>query len=374
MKLVLVIISLALCVAENSSAKLLCYLCTNTQVESIRSSQPDTTKPNDIRLMLLPIVFRSPDTGFAGGILPQLIFQKNEEYSPSTLRLDAYYTQNSQYHILLRSNNWIKQDKYNLTAKVSLKHWPTSFYGIGNEIQNDNNESFTETLYEADFDLGKRIDNGLYLGVGSLFRYGKIGSLETEGQLVNSNIPGTGNTLVTGIKSSITFDTRDSHFYPTKGSLHKVYLSGSFNTIGSDYEFIKYGIDARKYISITNNQILAIRAQGTFTIGELPFRILPSIGSSLRGYSSAKYIDKNMFSLQFEYRIVPVFWRLGIVIFAGTGDVFDSIDDIQFEKLKHMAGIGLRYVVFRDENINIRFDFSIGRQSTGDYIDLSEAY
>lgn len=334
----------------------------------------DSTDQNNIRLMLLPILFRSPDTGFAVGVLPQVIFLSTETSNPSTLRMDTYYTQKNQYHFLLRSNNWIQSNQLNLTGKLSLRHWPTSFYGIGNNTSADWKESFTETLYDASLGLSKHVGSNLYLGGGALIRNGKVNSTERGGLLKTEMVRGTGNTFITGMNIGITYDSRDNHFFPTKGSYHKLNLFGSFRGLGSDHKFIKISMDVRKYFSISRIKTLAVRAEGIFSGGEVPFRMLPSIGGSLRGYSSARYIDRHMVSIQLEYRIVPVFWRLGLVVFAGTGDVFSNVDEIQFNNLKDMVGIGLRYVFFRDEKINIRFDVGIGRQSSGDYIDLSEAY
>lgn len=342
--------------------------------DSFHATVQDTAGQSKLRLMLLPILFRSPDTGFAGGVLQQLIFRSAGASNPSTLRLDAYYTQENQYHILLRSNNWIRNDQLNLSGKLSVRHWPTSFYGIGNDTSDDDKESFTESLYDISLGARKLIAKSLYLGGGATLRYAEIETFDTSEHLNSGNIAGSGNSFVTGISSDLTYDTRDNHFYPTTGSNHKLNLFGTLKNFGSQYSFLQLSLDARKYVSLPGKQSLAFRGISTFSFGEMPFRMLPAVGGSLRGYPSSRYIDRHLVSIQVEYRVVPVFWRLGFVIFAGTGDVFSGADDIRFNNFKHMAGMGLRYVIFRDENINIRFDFGIGRQSSGDYIDLTEAY
>jgi outer membrane protein assembly factor BamA len=342
--------------------------------DSLHISASDTTDQSSARLMLLPILFRSPDTGFALGVLPQLIFHSGSSTNPSTLRLDSYYTQENQYHILLRSNNWLRKDRLQLLGRGSLKKWPTSFYGIGNDTSEELKETFTEFLYEANVSFKRRVGKSYFIGLGGSVRYAKISSKESGGILAEESIPGSNDTFISGLDATATYDTRDNHFFPASGSYHQLSFYGSPQFLGSDYSFVRLSADLRTYFSVADNQVFAIQATSSVSGGDVPFRMMPSVGRNLRGYSSARYIDKHMFSIQCEYRVVPIFWRLGFVVFAGTGDVFSNINDIKLNNMKHMAGFGIRYVFFRNEKINIRFDFSFGRQSAGDYIDLTEAY
>ena len=339
-----------------------------------QQSISDSTDQDGLRLMILPIVFRSPDTGFAFGVLPQLIFRTATASNPSTLRMDAYYTQNGQYHIQARSNNWLRNDQIQLTGKASIKKWPTSFYGIGSSISSDLQESFTESLYEAEAGFKRRFKRNYFVGAGGSVRYAKISSVEAGGILAAGSVPGSSDSFISGVDAALAYDTRDNLFFPSSGSYHQLNLFGSSKYLGSDYSFLRATADFRKYLRVFDSQVLAIQAVGTFSNGLVPFRMMPPVGGDLRGYSSARYINKHAVSLQMEYRIVPLFWRLGVVFFAGTGDAFSSFSDIDAGRLKHIAGLGIRYVFFQDEKINIRFDISFGRRSFGDYIDLLEAY
>lgn len=342
--------------------------------ETSESVNTDSTRQNRARLMLLPIIFKSPDTGLAAGVLPQLVFRSSSTGNPSRIRMDSYYTQNRQYHLLLRSTYWFADNNRNLTGKVSLKEWPTSFYGIGKHASSGSQEKFTETLYEASVEATGRIAPGLFAGAGYGMRYGKLAVDDTDGALFSGSIPGSGTTFISGVHGVLRFDTRDNHFFPTSGSLHRVELFGAMKPLGSDYGFTRLTVDLRRYFSFHPAHALAVQAIGIATGGTVPFRMLPSAGSTLRGYSTVRHIDRNLVALQLEYRVVPVAWRLGMVAFGGVGEVFDRPADIQLNKLKFAAGIGLRYQFSRPEKINIRFDYGLGRDSSGDYIDLNEAF
>lgn len=335
---------------------------------------PDSTDDNQLKWMILPIIFKSPDTGLAFGVLPQVVFRTGSSGNPSSIRMDSYYTQNRQYHLLLRSTWWFKQDTRNLSAKFSLKEWPTSFYGIGNYTRTDDKEKFTETLYDVSINFTQRIAGNLHAGAGTGFRYGKIRPDESNGMLASNSITGSGNTLISGLSTVLRYDSRDNHFFPATGRYHKAEMFASLKPLGSDYGFASLTVDLRRYFSLHPSHVIAFRAVGIATTGAVPFRMRPSAGSFLRGYSSVRYIDNHLLSLQMEYRVVPLAWRLGFVAFAGIGEVFNRPDDIRWDHLKYNVGIGIRYVFSRSEKINIRFDYGIGRGSSGDYLDLEEAY
>jgi outer membrane protein assembly factor BamA len=347
--------------------------------DSAKGIRPDSTDHENIRnknarVLLLPIIFRSPDTGFAAGVLPQIIFRNALSDNPSSIRLDAYYTQKRQYSILLRPALWLKGDRINLTARFALKDWPTSYYGIGNNTPPGAREQFTERTIETSIEGKRLILPGTFAGVGYSFRYGNIITEDDRGELNSGTISGTGRTLVSGFKGVLVHDTRDNHFFPGRGVLHRFEFFAALTPAGSDHGFIRSTIDLRYYIPLNSSHLIAMQAIGVTTTGDVPFRMLSSVGNDLRGYSSVRHIDRHMMALQLEYRVVPVAWRLGFTVFAGAGDVFHHVRDIRPDRIKYSAGIGIRYVFSKSEKINIRLDYGFGRKSSGDYIDITESF
>lgn len=338
-------------------------------------AEADSAVDRSPRLLLLPIVFSSPDTRLGLGVLPQIIFRSAGSGNPSSLRLDSYYTLNKQYHILLRPRIWLDGNSKNLTGKFSFKKWPTSFYGIGNRTLAEGKEKFTETLYEASVEGVTRIGSGYYAGVSYTGRYAEIDPDSSAGLLVSgTGLTGNGTSFVSAVGAVFKLDTRNHQFYPTRGSYHTVELLWSDHWLGSDFGFTRISADFRRYLPINEKQVLALRGMVTVSGGNVPFRMLSSVGSTIRGYSSVRYIDRHMAGFQVEYRFVPVAWRLGLTLFAGAGEVFGRPSDIRIDNLKYNAGIGIRYQFSRSEKINIRYDYGIGRDSSGDYLDLEEAY
>lgn len=351
-------------------------------IPSVRAQSeapPDTaaTEPADSsrrgRLALLPIFFRSPDTGAAFGILPQYIFHLGADSRPSNIRLDAYYTQKQQMHILLRPSLWLPGNRYQIDGRFSFRHWPNSFYGIGIDAPSDA-ETFTERLFETRLQVQHQLRPGLFAGLQYSFRYGKLIETEAGGQLAQETITGSTRGVASGLSLVASWDTRDHVFYPSAGGYYRVALGGFGAVLGSDYNFQTLSIDLRQYTTVFRSHVLAVQMDASFTGGDPPFRMLPGLGETLRGYSSMRYIDRNRVAVQVAYRMVPVWWRLGVVVFGGLGTVAGRLDGFSLNEIKAAVGAGLRFQIYRSDRINIRFDYGIGMGSSGDYIDLTEAF
>jgi len=77
---------------------------------------------------------------------------------------------------------------------------------------------------------------------------------------------------------------------------------------------------------------------------DLPFFMLPSLGggSNLRGYSSWRFRDRSSLLMQAEWRIMVNRYR-DTAFFYDTGTVAPGPRDLDFNKLKHDYGFGVRF-------------------------------
>jgi hypothetical protein len=339
---------------------------------------PDSSDRARGRLALLPIIFSSPDTRFAFGVLPQYIFRLAPDSRPSSLRADAYYTLNKQYSVQLSPDVWLANDRYRIGGKIVFRDWPTSYYGIGGsrEMASDSldHESFTERLFGVSAEVQRRLFPGLFVGLSYAVRHGRIKDLSPGGELASGRVTGSGTGTASGIGLILTWDTRDHIYFPTSGSLHRTSAAVFDAILGSDYGFGGFEIDLRRYVPLALRHVVALKLEGSFRSGAPPFRMLPGLGESLRGYNTTRHIDRHRASIQVEYRFVPVWWRLGFVVFAGVGDTASRIQDLGRRQPKYAFGFGIRGVAFEGEMITVRFVFGFGQASSGDYLDLNEAY
>jgi len=163
--------------------------------------------------------------------------------------------------------------------------------------------------------------------------------------LISEEITGTDGGITSGLGFKFTLDSRDNIFYPSKGGYYQLSAVYYQKIYGSDFIFNNYIIDLRRYLSATEDHIFAFQVYSNFVGGNTPFFKLPALGGSslMRGYYEGRYRDKYYFTTQAEYR-TELFKRIGLVGFAGVGEVAGSISDYKLSGLKYSFGIGVEKV------------------------------
>ena len=88
-------------------------------------------------------------------------------------------------------------------------------------------------------------------------------------------------------------------------------------------------------VMLKENHIIAFNSVLFMNYGGVPFLDMSRVGGDdiLRGYASNRFRDHHFSGVQLEYRF-PVWWRFGMVVFAGLGDVFRTPADLRLNNLK----------------------------------------
>ena len=323
---------------------------------------------------VLPILFSSPDTGFGFGVLPQYVFRPDTATRPSNMRLDVYYTQERQFNVTGRGRLWLPGNRYRLSGKMQLREWPTSFYGVGNTFMDSLKERYTERSLSASAEVQRRFRPGLYAGARLEVRHSSMVERAPGGVLANERIVGSAGGQALGLGFVFSSDTRDAVFYPTAGRVIRLETRLYGRLAGADFGFAQHRLDARRYIRLYGPHVLAVQGTMRLTTGTPPFQMLHGVGEVVRGYSSKRYADRHLLAVQAEYRVAPLVWRLGLAVFAGAGQVAHALSDFSIDRFHLAYGAGLRVLIIRSEHINVRWDFGFGAESSGDYLDLDEAF
>ena len=196
----------------------------------------------------------------------------------------------------------------------------------------------------------------------------------TVGTLVDNTFGGSGG-ITHGIGPLAVYDSRDHVFYPSKGW----YIEGKVLTfqpfLGSDYDFTKGVLDVVNYAQIHKNGIIASHFNYQFAKGRVPFNMMSLLGGTkrMRGYYEGRFRDNNALILQSEYRLqLP--WRFGMVIFADIGQVFDRFAYMKMNEWRWTAGGGLRFMLDTERKLNVRLDYGFGKNTSGFYLTIGEAF
>lgn len=341
----------------------------------VEEAETDSLRKKRSGFTVFPILFRSPETKWAGGTSVNYYYHHAADQStsrPSTISPTLIYTQKKQIISTIGVDLW-EDDKYNVTGSGGYIKFPDTFYGIGTNTSVDMAEDYTQRIFFLGLGFQKQVRRDFYLGVNYQFGHGKMMEVERDGLLASGNISGSEGGVVSGAGVSVNLDTRNNLFYPTAGGIYGFSITFYRRVLGSDFDFIQYGLGLRKYVSLFSAHVLAFQGVMAIRTGDPPFQVLSQLGGILRGYTSNRYIDKNLLAAQVEYRM-PVWWRFGLVGFAGFGDVASKITDFEPARFKHSVGWGIRYLFSRDESINLRVDFGYGKDSSAFYINYFEAF
>ena len=352
-------------------------------VANISLAQKDSIQSKKIKFSIYPVLGYSPETNFTFGLISFMVYDLNSHendafHRPTTISPYFLYTLNNQILIAIDFDSYFKNGYY-LDIKPRYYNYPDFFFGVGNDNQPEDKETYTNEFVRVDGRFMKFINQRWSAGIRFDYQNNKLHDFEPDGELIIGEIFGTEGGLSSGFGPTLQWDTRDNILYPSKGSYAQAEMTFYSDIFGGDFNYAHYLIDIRKYISIKNiKNVMAFQAAINFTSGDnIPFYNLQKVGGDkrLRGIENSRlYVDKQSFWMQAEYRR-KLFWRLGGTAFAGFGDVAPGLQKFKFNELKYVVGLGGRFQAMKDEQLNIRLDAGIARGGQfAFYLSVKEAF
>ncbi|UJP65708.1 BamA/TamA family outer membrane protein [Mongoliitalea daihaiensis] len=313
---------------------------------------------------IIPAVVYSPETSLGLGARALRIFRskENPNLRPSTLPITFLYTLNNQQILTTELEWWANDNKSYTNARIELSNFPFKYFGIGNHPLSGTGESYTTQYASFHVNYEHMLLKGIYLGPRYEFRVDRISNRLDNGLLETERPIGFDGQLLSGLGLVLNHDTRDNIFQPEKGWFNRVSWMQFSQSLGSRVNFSQVTLDARKYITIKPQQVLAVQSWWSFTQGDAPFQNISLIGGSerMRGYFEGRFRDRHGMVQQAEYRF-RIHRNLGMVAFVHAGQVASSLKDFSKNQFRYGAGIGFRYRLTPD-GLNIRLDIAVGDQ------------
>ena len=350
---------------------ILALLCCST---SLLLSQ-DTSRTTLSAIYPLPILFYTPETGIAGGAAALYLYRDPNAPRASTITGDIIYTEKKQIIIELSGDLYFRNGTYRLLTNLKFQKYPNKFFGIGNDTPESNEENYTSRKFSFDAVLYKNIFSHMNAGPAIRAEDGSIRETGAGGLLAPGFLPGSKGGTLAGIGLVANWDSRDNTIAAQSGSLYQITTLVYSSSFGSDYDFTDVQIDARTFFEVVPGQILAVQGAAEFIGGTPPFYRMAAFGGQnlLRGYFDGRYRDKNSVALQAEYRL-PVWWRFGMVGFVGAAQVADKAGQFGLKRFWYAGGLGIRFAWNPEERVNLRLDYGVGKNSSGMYITVTEAF
>ncbi|MDP5139856.1 MAG: BamA/TamA family outer membrane protein [Spirosomaceae bacterium] len=330
----------------------------------------------DKNTIILPIVFRFPETRFGGGIAGTTTFSFSRDSvgaKPSQATFGVTYTQNKQVLVFFPFKAFYRNNDFYINADIGWYKYNYFFYGIGeNRVPQ---ETFDVTFPRIKILAAKQVGDRNYVGLRMLYEHYNVTGVEDGGLLASGEVSGGDFSRTSSFGVSVLRDTRDNVFYPRKGIFGEAYILRNAKIFGADRNFTRLHTDIANYQSITKKLVFASNLVGNFLIGDdIPFSQLSVIGGSeeMRGLYQGYFRDKNTLIGQAEARC-EVWGRFGVVGFGAVGWMGNEEQLLRFNLPKFTYGAGLRVATKKHLNLRIDYGFSPYEKGTF-YATIGEAF
>ncbi len=358
---------------------LFCSLMALAQRDAGAIVRSDTiNKGGNLKLVGIPVIFSTPETGFGFGGGGQLFLTAERNIfgaRKSNILFTGIYTANSQIVIQALPQIYFEKGDYYLDAAYEFRVYPNKFWGIGNDTPDSNEEDYDMTSHKFRVDFLKRLPPSLNFGLRFNFENHQVTEVAEGGLLASGEIPGSDRAVVVGLGAIFTLDTRDQVEDPSGGYYVNMNAQFSSKNFGATHGFNRFITDLRAYRPLGEKSLLAARLYVENNFGDVPFQAKAQFGGGdmARGYFKGRFISDQMYVLTAEYRwrFLP---RLSLAAFGLMGEVSDINQDF-FQNPHFSLGGGIRFKILKSQNTLVRLDVGVGEDgNNGFYFGVNQAF
>jgi Omp85 superfamily domain len=327
--------------------------------------------------LVVPLPFRNSQLGWGGALMLGLIhrFDADTTIKPSTGAVGGLASENGSWGVMAIEVARINRDAWRVRGMANYLNLLYDFYGIGIDQGNAGVAIPLEQTLFMTAGVGlRRVTKGFYLGASVIWLETTVRLRDSVGGPAPIPDQGRAQLLAPGLQAE--YDTRDSDYWPARGSLAE--LKARFFTMesGASGSFQRYTTAWSWYNGLRGRDlVLATNINFCAAPGDAPFYGLCSLGSgryTMRGYTQGRYRDHLGNVVQAELRGHRA--RMGAVVFAGFGQVAGSAAEMFGAELLVAGGAGLRYQLTSKYPMHMRLDYAWGRDGGLLYFSVGEAF
>lgn len=173
-----------------------------------------------------------------------------------------------------------------------------------------------------------------------------------------SGIPASDLDLeLAALTASLTWDTRDSFFTPTRGWYLDLSVPVFRTALGSDRDFEKAILTGIYHRPVSDVLYFGARAAARTSSDGTPFFLRPFV--MLRGVQALRYQGEQAAELELELRW-QLHSRFSLVGFGGAGIARSDGPGSKKEETVTAGGVGFRYLVARKHGLHMGIDVAAG--------------
>ncbi len=332
------------------------------------SQSSDTATDKNFNFIPVPYMDYNRSLGFSLGAVPLAMYHlsKKDTISPSSISGGVgFYSTTQSWFVVQFNRFYFNRDNYRVTLIGGTGNINFQFF-----LENPISPGYIDYNTVADFvkvEIQRKAYKKLYLGIN--YSYSKV---KTEFEV--DNAPPLVD-FFNSIGAVASIDTRDNVYYPHKGFISNINYSSFPEFMDNTYVSEKIEFEYNHFYTVGNERdIIATRGYVGMGLGDLQFNQQFVVGrTDIRGYSLGKYRGNQIIALQSEFRYNP-FKKLGFVGFCGIASVFGAINEGDDGLILPGMGVGVRYIVFEKNHMNVGLDAAVGKGDWGLYFKIGESF
>ncbi len=345
-----------------------CLVFLSLLLLSIRTLAADQQEPSYV---VAPALSSSPGFGNGLGAVGLLFFRPDasDELSPnSTLTLVGLYSDTDSYFAGAFLPMYLKEDRWRITPGV-VSGRVRSALDVGLE----STARFDNEFLGAFFKVLRQIQGDWYGGLQLFLMDQRYQAKNAAGELYFEQFEVEDTTSAT-LGALLAFDTRNDQRYPTQGQNGELIFTYAPEAWVEDEAYATTQLSFASFHALGKESVLAWQLFGKTVSEDAPYFERPTLGQrgDLRGYTPGEILGDHSISGQLELRsfFTP---RIGGVVFGGLGAIWE--EDLRSEDVYPSYGLGIRFRIQEENNVNFRVDYAIGEDDqSGWYISVSEAF
>jgi hypothetical protein len=336
------------------------------------------------QLLVYPTVAYAPETTWEIGLSSLYVYYAKRDTTNRLSEINGFtfFTLENQYGLWFDHAIYLDKDRWFFLGKVRLQSFPLFYNGIGINTPQEYTARVDANQIIIEERVLKKVKKNLFVGLELDYQsLSAVDFVVAEPNNQDFTLPlGSKGSNNLGIGLGLVLDNRHNVLNVRKGFFSEVALLHSNSAWGSSFNFTSILSDTRIYRPVGKNNVLAAQLLGQFNFGDVPFNQLAQMGgdSMMRGYYFGRYRDNNQLTAQVEFRFLPIPFkftdRIGAAVFAGTGTVFNKVNNLDVSNLTVSAGAGLRFLLFPKKDIWTRLDYAFTREGTGFYLIIGESF
>ncbi|MGR5238955.1 BamA/TamA family outer membrane protein [Vibrio alfacsensis] len=323
---------------------------------------------------VLPGPFVNPEQGFgigvaAVGLYTPYDWQKGDPYS--TVTVTSYGSTSGSYGLGLNNRTYLQGDSVRLLGEAWISHTPGYYWGIGSQAaENERNKvQYEGQRVQLSPKIAVEIAPDTYAKLG--WQWQSFSKVEgVDGDILPSEVTAATSS---GMLVGMEYDTRDFEPNPKHGQFIDIEWVANRDSLGSDSNYDNLIANIRHYQPWSDATIIAMEVYSQSILGDAPWFDYAQLGDDqrMRGYYQGQYRNKHQLSAQVEVRHT-ISGRHGIVGWLGAGNVAPTYHALFENNWLPTVGIGYRFAF--KARINVRVDLGVGKNSTGFYFQINEAF